>query len=75
MAMQPTPTLRSSTVEKDSESKDRPLTCLTTAESMAASEKKDDEETVVASPVAPTPGAGDFPDGGFAAWCVVVGVS
>lgn len=39
-----------------------------------SSEKKESEE-IAASPVAPTPGAGDFPDGGFAAWCVVLGVS
>ena len=82
MALQPTPMLRSSTVEMDSESNDRALTRLTSHESTALntsedrpSEKKEDEEETVASPVAPAPGPGDFPDGGFAAWCVVVGVS
>jgi len=38
------------------------------------SEKKEDEG-VVTSPVAPTPDVGDCTDGGFAAWCVVLGVS
>lgn len=38
------------------------------------SEKKDGEE-IEARPAVPPPSAGDFPDGGPAAWCVVVGVS
>ena len=38
------------------------------------SEKQEYEDTV-ASPVAPTPGGDDYHDGGFTAWCVVLGVS
>ena len=84
MAFQPTPMLSSSTVEIGSEPSDRALTCLTltsdgsvtlnTLEPILPSEKKKYEETVT-SPVAPTPGEDDYPDGGFAAWCVVLGVS
>ena len=37
------------------------------------SEKKDEE--AMASPVSPAPDADDFPDGGLAAWLVVLGVS
>ena len=73
--------LRSNIVEMGSESSDRELTGLTPDGSTALntsevqpSEKKECEETV-ASPVAPTPGRDDYPDGGFAAWCVVLGVS
>ena len=65
----------------DSESNDRVRTSKISGESTALnspqdrpSEKNEDEESI-ASPVAPTPGPGDFPDGGFAAWCVVLGVS
>lgn len=78
MVHQPTPMLRSSTVEKDLESNDRVPTGLPSEESTelnTPSEKKDDEETV-SSPVSPTPpGAGHSTDGGLAAWAVVLGVS
>jgi len=81
MAFQPTPMLSSSTVEMDSESSDRAPTGLTSDESTALntpevrpSEKEEYEETIT-SPVAPTPGGDDHPDGGFTAWCVVLGVS
>ena len=64
-----------------SESSDRELAGLTPDGSTALntsevqpSEKKECEETV-ASPVAPTPGGDDYPDGGVTAWCVVLGVS
>jgi len=62
----------------DLESKDQ---VLTSGESTTSnvwenrlSEKKEDEG-IVASPVDPTSDVGDYPDGGFAAWCVVLGVS
>jgi len=83
MAFQPTPMLSSSTVEFGSELSDRTLTCPTlTPDGSTAlnnpevqpSEKKEYEETVT-SPVALTPGEDDYPDGGFTAWCVVLGVS
>ena len=81
MALQPTPMLRSNTVEMCPELSDRASTGLTSDRSTALnipgdllSEKKEYEETV-ASPVAPTVGEDDYPDGGFTAWCVVLGVS
>jgi len=81
MALQPTPMLRSNTIEMGPELSDRALTGLTSNRSTALntpevplSEKKEYEETV-ASPVAPTLGEDDYPDGGFTAWCVVLGVS
>ena len=62
----------------DLESKER---VLTPGESTTSniwedrlSEKKEDEG-IVASPVDPASDVGDYPDGGFAAWCVVLGVS
>ena len=81
MALQPTPMLRSNTVEMCPELSDRASTGLTSDRSTALnipgdllSEKKEYEETVT-SPVAPTLGEDDYPDGGFTAWCVVLGVS
>jgi len=73
--------LSSSTVEMGSELSDRGLAGLTSdgsttlnAPGVLPSEKRGYEETV-ASPVALTPGGDDCPDGGLAAWCVVLGVS
>jgi len=73
--------LSSSTIEMGSESSDRALTGLASDDSITLStpevrpsEKKEYEETVP-SQVAPTPDADDYPDGGFTAWCVVLGVS
>jgi len=64
-----------------SDSSDRELTGLTPDGSTAlnipearSSEKEEYEETVT-SPVAPTQGGDDHPDGGFTAWSVVLGVS
>jgi len=81
MAFQPTLVLSSSTVKMDSELSTWASTSLTSKESVALntpevrpSEKQEYEETV-ASPVAPTQGGDDCPDGGFTAWCVVLGVS
>ena len=81
MVFQPTLMLSSSTVEMGSELSDRASTGLTSDDSttlntpgVRPSEKEECEETV-ASPVAPTPDGDDYPDGGFAAWCVVLGVS
>jgi len=81
MALQPTQILRSNTIEMGPELSDRALTGLTSDRSTALnipevplSEKKEYEETVV-SPVASTLGEDDYPDGGFTAWCVVLGVS
>ena len=81
MALQPTPISKSNTVEMDPELSDRVLASLTYDRSTALdtpevplSEKEEYEETV-ASPVAPTVGEDDYPDGGFTAWCVVLGVS
>jgi len=81
MAFQPTPMLSSSTIEVGSELSDRALTGLASDDSITLnisevrpSEKKEYEETV-ASQVTPTPDADDYPDGGVAAWCVVLGVS
>ena len=81
MALQPTPISKSNTIEMDPELSDRVLASLTYDRSTALntpgvplSEKKEYEETV-ASPVAPTVGEDDYPDGGFTAWCVVLGVS
>ena len=82
MALQPTLMLRSNTIEMGPELSDRVLagsltydrsTALNTPE-VPLSEKEEYEETV-ASPVAPTVGEDDYPDGGFTAWCVVLGVS
>lgn len=47
---------------------------LNTVEGRQLEEKTEDEEKV-ASPVTPTPDADEYPDGGLAAWCIVVGVS
>jgi len=81
MTFQQTLMWSSSTVEMGSESSTRASTGLISDDSTALntpgvrqSEKEEYEETV-ASPVAPTPGVDDYPDGGFAAWCVVLGVS
>ena len=81
MTFQPTPMLSSSTVEMGSESSDRGLAGLTPDESAKSnapgdlpSEKKGYKETVT-SPIALTLGGDDYPDGGLAAWCVVLGVS
>jgi len=64
-----------------SDSSDRDLTGLTPDGSTALntpevplSEKKECEETAT-NPVAPTLGGDDYPDGGFTAWSVVMGVS
>jgi len=72
---------KSNTIEMGPELSDRVLASLTYDRSTALntpevplSEKKEYEETV-ASPVAPTLGEDDYPDGGFTAWCVVLGVS
>ena len=71
MVSQQTPVSTSTELE----SNERGLTSseFTTLEDRL-SEKKEDEE-IATSPVAPTPNGGDFPDGGFAAWCIVLGVS
>jgi len=81
MALQPTPMLRTSTVKMGTGSSDRELAGLASDGSTAldtpevwSPEKEEYEETVV-SPVAPTPGRDDYPDGGFTAWSVVLGVS
>ena len=81
MAFQPTLMLSPSTVEMGSESSDRASTSLISEEStvlntpeVRPSEKGECEETV-ASPVAPIPDEDNYPDGGFTAWCVVLGVS
>jgi len=73
--------LRSNAIGIGPELSDRVLAGLTSDRStvlntpgVPLSEKKEYEETV-ASPVAPTPGEDDYPDGGFTAWCVVLGVS
>jgi len=73
--------LSSSTVEMDSESSTRASTGLASDDptvlnisGVRPSEKQEYEETV-ASPVPPTPGVDDYPDGGFTAWCVVLGAS
>ena len=80
MAVRQTPTPTLDTTEIGLESNER---MLTPDESMTLgalesrpSETKEDKETEV-SPVFSTPGADDidYPDGGFAAWCVVLGVS
>jgi len=72
--------LSSSTVEMGSESSTRISTGLASDDSavlnisrVRPSEKQEYEEPVV-SPVAPTPSVDDYPDGGFTAWCVVLGV-
>jgi len=81
MAGQPTSTLSSSTIEMGSESGIRASTDLTSDDSTALSTpgsrplKREEYEETVASPVTPTPDGDDYPDGGFAAWCVVLGVS
>jgi len=81
MAFQQTLMWSSSTVGMGSESSTRASTGLTSDDSTASStpgvrspDKEEYEETV-ASAVAPTPGGDDYPDGGFTAWCVVLGVS
>ena len=81
MAGQPTPMLSSSTIEMGSESDTRTSTGLTSDDPTALNTpaaqplKREGYQETVASPVAPTPGRDDYPDGGFAAWCVVLGVS
>ena len=81
MAFQPTLILSSRTVKIGSESSTRASTGFTSDESIAVNtpevrslEQEEYEETV-ASLVAPIPGGDDYPDGGFTAWCVVLGVS
>lgn len=75
MGVQQTLTSASNTPEVDLKSNEDVLASNKSAASNdQPSEKKEDEETEV-SPVAPAPGPGDFPDGGFAAWSVAVGVS
>lgn len=81
MAFQQTLMWSSSIVGMGSESNNRVSTGLISDDSTALntpgvcqSEKEEYEETM-ASPVAPTPGEDDYPDGGFTAWCVVLGVS
>jgi len=81
MAVQQTPTSTLNTAEMDLESNER---VLTSDESMTLdapesrpSETKEGKE-IEASPVTvSTPDASDidYPDGGLAAWCVVLGVS
>ena len=81
MAFQPTPMLSPSTVEMGSELSDRASTTLTSDDSTVLNtsevrlSEKEEYEGTVASSVAPTPGGDDYPDGGFAAWCIVLGVS
>lgn len=38
-------------------------------------EEKVEDEGIEIGPVLPTPDGDDYPDGGLAAWCVVLGVS
>ena len=63
------------------EPSDRDLTGLTSDRSTALNtpevplSEKEGYEEAVTSPVAPTLGEDDYPDGGFTAWCVLLGVS
>ena len=63
-------------VEMDLESNGRTLTSKSMTLDISEdrlSEKKEDE--IETSPVDPVSDAGDYPDGGLVAWCVVLGVS
>jgi len=81
MAGQPTSMLSSSTIEIGLELGTRASTGLTSNDPTVLNTlgarllKREKYEEIVASPVAPTPGGDDYPDGGFTAWCVVLGVS
>ena len=77
MALQRLPISTSNTIEKGSGPNTRTPTSdesmtLNIVEGRPSDEKVELDE---ASPVVSAPGADDYPDGGLAAWCVVVGVS
>ena len=78
MVIQQTPAPTSDDMETDLEPKGLIMTpgeptTLNILGSEWPERKKDEEEE--ASSASPTSDAYDFPDGGFAAWCVVLGVS
>jgi hypothetical protein len=70
MASQQSPTPTPTTVEAGSESHEQRLS---PDESVTLDVKE--EEDLEASPAIPTAAVDDFPDGGLAAWSIVLGVS